>query len=67
MARDCHGKCGAFADGTLYIDFSPMILDDAITDGESQPGSLANVLGGKKRFEYSRQDLGRNSSAGVRD
>ena len=45
------------------LDPAGMLFNDAIHGGEPQTGSLPRLLGGKKRFEYVGQMLGRNATA----
>jgi len=41
--------CPAACHGALQADFAPMIFDDFMYDGQSQPGAL--FIGGKKGVE----------------
>ena len=44
-----------------------MRLDDTVADGKSQPGSLADLLGGEERIEDPPQVLFRDAAAGIDD
>src|SRR5919109_626415 len=46
-------EAGELAGLALDLDFAAVILDDAVGDGQSQSGALANVFGGKKRIEHA--------------
>ena len=51
----------------INADVAAALFDDAVTGGQSQTRSLADVLGGKKRLERVRLDFLAHSPAGVRD
>ncbi len=43
------------------LDTAPVLLDDAVGDGQAQPGALADVLGREERVEDAVADRGRHA------
>ena len=54
-------KSGSFPRLAFCCDATAMLLDDFVNDEQSQPRTLAHVLGGKKRIKYPWQDFRRNA------
>src|SRR3546814_13568967 len=46
-----HGEGRALAEGAVDTDAALVRLDDAVADGEADPGALADVLGGEDGLE----------------
>ncbi len=63
MGRQVHGEPGAPAGLGFHVDPAPVLLHDAVGDGEPQPRAL--VLGGEKRVEGVGQGLGVHAGPGV--
>ena len=52
-----HEERGAFAGPALGPNTTPVVLDDAVGDGEAQASALADLLGGKEGVEDAAQVL----------
>jgi len=45
-------ETGAAGIVRLCLNAAPEVFDDTVTDGQTQAGTLTDLLGGKKRLEY---------------
>src|SRR6266849_8331065 len=57
----------ALSGGRTYIDFSCMLFDYTVADGQTQACAAAIRFGGEKWVENSMNMLARNASTGVGD
>src|SRR5262245_3367357 len=57
----------SFAEFAFDVDVAAVVADDAVADGEAQPGPFADLLSGEERVVDLRQVFGRNAEAGVAD
>ena len=58
----------AGADRAFHVNFSGVLLDDAVADREAQTGAAlvaGNVLGGEEGIVDALEVLGRNAGAGI--
>src|SRR5260370_29283742 len=55
----------ALSGGRTYIDFSCMLFDYTVADGQAQACAAAVRFGGEKRVENSMNVLAGNARAGV--
>src|SRR5262249_15447021 len=67
MHRQCHREFRAGADLRTHLDLAAVAFDDLVSDRQSQPCSLAYVLGREERIEYFRQYVWCNPLAIVLD
>ena len=58
---------GALARLALNQNLAPVLLDDAVDDGEPQACAFALILGGEERLEQPRLDCRVHADAGVAD
>src|ERR1700676_5685243 len=56
---------GTFAWCGADIDFSSMLFDYTVADGEAKAGAAAARFGGKKRIENTMNVLARDASPGI--
>ena len=61
MKRSAAPRCGA------HIDFSRVLLDDAVAYRQAQPGASATGFGGEKRIKDLVNVFAGNAVAGVDD
>src|ERR1700722_7283040 len=61
---DERGAAARFAD---HGDVPTALLDDAVDDGQPEPGALALLFGGEERLEQLRARLRVDTRAGVAD
>src|SRR5579862_8543670 len=64
-ARDPHGGTSTAGGRVLDRDFATMLLDQAVDDCETQPGSCG--LGGGERFEETLDGVAGQPLAGILD
>src|SRR3546814_12632360 len=60
-----HGEGRALAEGAVDTDAALVRLDDAVADGEADPGALADVLGGEEGPDDTALDLFGDARAAV--
>src|SRR5437879_1103776 len=72
LCMDCFPERGelnvegcAFSGGRTYIDFSCMLFDYTVADGQAQPCAAAVGFSGEKRIENAMDVLARNTCARV--
>src|SRR5438128_7178772 len=63
--RQLDGEHGATVRMVGGDDLTAVFLHDAVRDGQSEPGALADFLGGVERLEDARQRVLGNTDAGV--
>src|SRR5205807_7191981 len=63
----CDTKCSAEPGCALDADVAGMLLDDAVSDGETKAGAAADSLRGEKRIVNFRDVFGSNADAIVGD
>src|SRR5581483_11355861 len=58
-------KMRPFTRVAFNLNVPAVILDDAVTDGQPETGSLADLLGGEERVVNFREVFGRDAGAGI--
>src|SRR5271165_7241474 len=65
LERKIHAETGAAANFAVDLHAAAVRGDDVVRDGQSQPGSFADVFGGKKRIEELIAIFGGNAGTVV--
>ena len=65
--RQFDDEGGADGGGGIGIDAAPVLLDDAVADGEPQADAPTHLFGGKERIKDPRQMVGGDAGTGVAD
>src|SRR3989304_6985523 len=63
--REANAKNGSLAYPAFYINIAPVVPDDPIADGQTQPGPPALRLGTEKRVKDTCKVLLRDAAPGV--
>src|SRR5262249_58801521 len=67
VAGDEYAEGRALIEPGFGVDEAAGLLDEAVDGGKTEPGALADVLGGVERIEDLIDHLGRDSGAGIGD
>ena len=63
LTRQRNGESSKSPPPAFHSDFPAVIFDNAVADGQTQSGSLADILRRKKRIKYLADMLRRDTGA----